>query len=176
MKDTRQRELRDAMAAVMDMVVRGETFRSTRHGTVVAELRLAVSGGFVGSPGLTLAFAHLPRWGLDALRADADAVFGEDRIGGRAPGTRDAGHVVDIDGAALPLESTITVVTPADLSQGPHLAASPKERAARLERLQVVEAVFRVPLPLAPLRHGATGPVSRSCSGRGMRCVRGGST
>jgi antitoxin (DNA-binding transcriptional repressor) of toxin-antitoxin stability system len=66
----------------MDAVERGETFGITRRGTVVAELRPAVSGGFVGSTELKLAFAHLAAGGLDALRADTDAVFGEDRIGG----------------------------------------------------------------------------------------------
>jgi hypothetical protein len=38
-------------------------------------------------------------------------------------------------------------VTLAELSQGPHLAGTPQERAVQLERLQVVEAVFPAPLP-----------------------------
>ena len=65
----------------MDAVERGESFRITRHGAVVAELRPAVGGGFVGSATLKAAFANLPAGGFEALRADADAVFGEDRVG-----------------------------------------------------------------------------------------------
>jgi antitoxin (DNA-binding transcriptional repressor) of toxin-antitoxin stability system len=49
MKAISQRELRNASAAVMDAVERGASFRITRHGTVVAELRSVVGGGFVGS-------------------------------------------------------------------------------------------------------------------------------
>lgn len=81
MKDISQRELRNSSAAVMDAVERGESFRITRHGTVVAELRPAVHGGFVGSAELKAALAHLPAGGFGALRADAEAVFGEDRVG-----------------------------------------------------------------------------------------------
>ncbi len=66
----------------MDAVERGEAFRITRHGTVVAELRPAAGPQFVGIAGVVAAFARLPAGGHDALRADADAVFGEDRIGG----------------------------------------------------------------------------------------------
>ncbi len=65
----------------MDAVERGEAFRITRHGTVVAELRPAVHGGFVSSTKLKAAFAHLRASDFADLRADADAVFGEDRIG-----------------------------------------------------------------------------------------------
>ena len=81
MKDVSQRELRNASAAVLDAVERGESFSITRHGAVVAELRPAISGGFVGSATPKAAFAHLPAGGFDALRAEADAVFGEDRVG-----------------------------------------------------------------------------------------------
>lgn len=42
--------------------------------------------------------------------------------------------------------ATITAVTLAELSRGPNLAATPRERSFRLERLQVVEATFRAPL------------------------------
>ena len=79
-KDTSQRELRNASAAVMDAVERGESYSITRHGAVVAELRPGISGGFVGSATLKVAFAHLAAGGLSALRAEADAVFGEDRV------------------------------------------------------------------------------------------------
>jgi antitoxin (DNA-binding transcriptional repressor) of toxin-antitoxin stability system len=82
MKVITQRELRNASAAVMDAVERGEAFRVTRHGTAVAELRPAGHGAFVGRGEAKAAFARVPAGGLEALRADADAVFGEDRVGG----------------------------------------------------------------------------------------------
>jgi prevent-host-death family protein len=81
MKDISQRELRNSSAAVMDAVERGESFRITRHGTAVAELRPVAPGGFVRSADLRAAFAHLPAGGFADHRADADAIFGEDRIG-----------------------------------------------------------------------------------------------
>lgn len=67
-----------------------------------------------------------------------------------ASGVLDTSVIIDlpvIDEARLPDRATITAVTLAELSQGPHLAATPQERSVRLERLQVVEAVFRAPLP-----------------------------
>jgi len=82
MRDITQRELRNASAAVMDAVERGEAFRITRHGTVVAELRPVEHGHFVGTAKVKGAFARLPAGGFESLRADADAVFGEDRVGG----------------------------------------------------------------------------------------------
>ncbi len=79
----------------------------------------------------------------------------------RDRGVLDTSVVIDlsiIDEAALPRHSTITAVTLAELSQGPHIATTPKERAARLERLQVVEATYRAPLPFdaaAARRYGS---------------------
>jgi toxin FitB len=79
----------------------------------------------------------------------------------RPHGVLDTSVVIDmrdIDEAVLPHESTITAVTLAELSQGPHLATTAKERAVRLERLQVVEAIYRAPLPFdaaAARRYGS---------------------
>lgn len=79
----------------------------------------------------------------------------------RGFGVLDTSVVIDlqvIDESALPLESTISTVTLAELSQGPHLASTAEERAVRLERLQVVEAVFPAPLPFdaaAARRYGS---------------------
>lgn len=81
MREITQRELRNASAAVMDAVERGETFRITRHGTVVAELRPVEANTFAVVTKVKAAFARLPAGGFEGLRADADAVFGEDRIG-----------------------------------------------------------------------------------------------
>lgn len=76
-------------------------------------------------------------------------------------GVLDTSAVIDlpaIDETRLPLTATITAITLAELSQGPHLAASVAERAVRMERLQVVEAVYRNPLPfdaVAARRYGS---------------------
>jgi toxin FitB len=76
-------------------------------------------------------------------------------------GVLDTSVVIDIaaiEEARLPLSATITAVTLAELSQGPHLATSAAERAVRLERLQVAEAVYRRPLPfdaVAARRYGS---------------------
>jgi prevent-host-death family protein len=82
MKEITQRELRNSSAAIMDAVERGETFRVTRHGTPVAELRPATHDAFVARRDVRTALARLPAGGFGALRADADDVFGEDRVGG----------------------------------------------------------------------------------------------
>lgn len=79
----------------------------------------------------------------------------------RRRGVLDTSVVIDlaaIDASVLPGEVTITAVTLAELSQGPHLAATSVERSRRLEHLQVVEAVFSAPLPFdaaAARRYGS---------------------
>lgn len=58
--------------------------------------------------------------------------------------------VIDLDvipEEKLPVHAAITAVTLAELSQGPYLATDAQTRAARTERLQLVEATFRSPLP-----------------------------
>jgi len=80
-KSISQREFRNASAAIMDAVEQGEVFQITRHGVVVAELRPVVASGFVASGSLKATFAGLQPVDLAALRAEADAVFGEDRVG-----------------------------------------------------------------------------------------------
>jgi antitoxin (DNA-binding transcriptional repressor) of toxin-antitoxin stability system len=66
----------------MDAVERGEAFRVTRHGTVVAELLPAGHEPFVAAGDAKAALAGLPAGGFEAMRAEADAIFGEDRVGG----------------------------------------------------------------------------------------------
>jgi toxin FitB len=89
-------------------------------------------------------------------------------------GVLDTSVVIDlavIDEERLPLMATITAITLAELSQGPHLAASAAERAVRLERLQVVEAVYRAPLPfdaVAARRYGSLVALALA-SGRSVR-------
>ena len=48
----------------------------------MAELRPAEASSFVVVAKAKAAFARLPAGGYEALRADADAIFGEDRIRG----------------------------------------------------------------------------------------------
>ncbi|MEX2541591.1 MAG: type II toxin-antitoxin system prevent-host-death family antitoxin [Trueperaceae bacterium] len=80
MKRISQRELRNGSAALMDAVERGESFLITRHGVEVAELRPVPVKAFVSSAELKAAFASLPPGGYARMRAEADAIFGEDRV------------------------------------------------------------------------------------------------
>lgn len=60
-------------------------------------------------------------------------------------GVLDASVVIDLDEIpeeSLPVHAAIGAVTPAELSQGPHLATDAETRAVRIERLQFVEATF----------------------------------
>lgn len=82
MQTVSQRELRNGSAALMDAVERGETFVITRHGVEVAELRPLPRDAFASVVQLKAALAGLPTGGHERLRAEADVVFGEDRIGG----------------------------------------------------------------------------------------------
>jgi antitoxin (DNA-binding transcriptional repressor) of toxin-antitoxin stability system len=80
MKTVSQRELRNGSAALMDAVENGETFRITRHGVEVAELRPVPDDAFTSVVDLKRAFARFPSGGYPRLRAEEDAVFGEDRV------------------------------------------------------------------------------------------------
>jgi predicted nucleic acid-binding protein len=67
-----------------------------------------------------------------------------------AYGVLDTSVVIDLPAIPeenLPLKATITAVTLAELSQGPHLARDARERAVRLERLQLAENIYLAPLP-----------------------------
>jgi antitoxin (DNA-binding transcriptional repressor) of toxin-antitoxin stability system len=77
-----QRELRNGSAAIMDAVERGETFRITRRGVALAELRPVPDEAFTPVAGLKRAFAGIPTGDHRKVRAEADTVFGEDRVGG----------------------------------------------------------------------------------------------
>jgi antitoxin (DNA-binding transcriptional repressor) of toxin-antitoxin stability system len=82
MRTISQRELRNDNATVMDAVERGETFRITRRGVAVAELRPASADNFVSTATVKRALADLPSGGYARLRAEADELFGEDRVDG----------------------------------------------------------------------------------------------
>lgn len=76
-----QRELRNDSAAVMDAVESGETIVVTRNGNPVAELRPARRRRFVSTTELLQRFRGLPRFEYEAMRGEADSLFGEDRVG-----------------------------------------------------------------------------------------------
>jgi prevent-host-death family protein len=75
-----QRELRNESAAVMDAVERGETVVVTRNGYPIAELRPLRRQNFVPTVELMRAFHGLPRMNLTSMRAEADALLGEDHV------------------------------------------------------------------------------------------------
>jgi antitoxin (DNA-binding transcriptional repressor) of toxin-antitoxin stability system len=81
MKTITQRELRNGSAAVMDAVERGETFRVTRRGVAVAELRPVRGDMFTPTAEIKEAFAHLPAGDFAAMRIEVEQVFGADRVG-----------------------------------------------------------------------------------------------
>ena len=67
----------------------------------------------------------------------------------RRRGLLDTSVVVDLenlDPAQLPREVTVSALTMAELSAGPHATADPEERGRRQDRLQRAEAAFD-PLP-----------------------------
>jgi prevent-host-death family protein len=76
-----QRELENESAAVMDAVERGESILVTRNGTPVAELRPVRRRRFVATAELMRNLRGLGRTDYAAMRAEADELFGEDRIG-----------------------------------------------------------------------------------------------
>ena len=77
-----QRELRNDSAAVMDAVERGETLVVTRNGHRIAELRPLTGRTFVPTAEVVRTFDALPRLSFAKMQAEADAFFGEDRVGG----------------------------------------------------------------------------------------------
>jgi prevent-host-death family protein len=76
-----QRELRNSSAAVMDGVEAGETYVVTRNGVEIAELRPVARRRRLTAEELVAKHRRLPRVVHDELRREADAAFGEDRVG-----------------------------------------------------------------------------------------------
>lgn len=82
MRTISQRELRNNSAAVMDAVEAGETFRVTRNGIEVAEVRPVSRRRRLTAEELVARHRHLPRIDYAAMRKEADEFFGtEDRLG-----------------------------------------------------------------------------------------------
>lgn len=65
----------------MNAVEAGETFRITRNGVDVAELRPLAVRRKVNAEELVARHRRLPRVDVHALREEADEVFGDDRVG-----------------------------------------------------------------------------------------------
>ncbi|HEX6194482.1 MAG TPA: hypothetical protein VFZ37_01135 [Jiangellaceae bacterium] len=65
----------------MDRVERGETFRITRRGVPIAEVRPIHGEKFMPMAEIKRAFAGMPAGDHAKMRAEADAVFGEERVG-----------------------------------------------------------------------------------------------
>ncbi|MFI9406080.1 type II toxin-antitoxin system Phd/YefM family antitoxin [Nocardia sp. NPDC052316] len=82
MKVITQREFRNNSAAIMDAVEAGETFRVTRNGVEVAELRPVQRRRRLTAEELVERHRRLPRVDYAQMRQEADEFFGtEDRIG-----------------------------------------------------------------------------------------------
>ncbi len=82
MKVITQREFRNNSAAVMDAVESGETFRVTRNGTEIAEVRPVSRKRRPSADELVRRHRTLPRVDHGRMRQEADEFFGtEDRIG-----------------------------------------------------------------------------------------------
>ena len=107
-----QRELRNNSGDIMRRLDEGEAFIVTRNGVPVGELVPLRRRRVVNGPALAAAF-------------------------------RDTSVVIDLDVIApddLPDEASVSAVTMAELSAGPHATDDPAERARRQDRLQQLES------------------------------------
>lgn len=75
-----QAELRNGSAAIMDELEAGEDFVVTRHGVPVGELRPIRRKPDPTAEELVRAFRGIRTDSLEQMRAEADALFGSDRI------------------------------------------------------------------------------------------------
>ena len=73
-----QRELRNNSGEIMRQLDRGESFVVTRNGVPVGELTPLYRDRFISAPAAVAAFRGAPRVDLDRLRADLDAVAGQE--------------------------------------------------------------------------------------------------
>jgi prevent-host-death family protein len=81
MQTISQREFRNNSAAVMDAVEAGESYRITRNGTEVAELRPVTQKRRLSAEELVARHRRLPRIDHARMREESDALWGEDRVG-----------------------------------------------------------------------------------------------
>lgn len=75
MQTITQRELRDHFAVVMDAVETGETYRITRNGIDVAELRPLTRKKDLTSDELVARARRLPSIDHEQMRREADELF-----------------------------------------------------------------------------------------------------
>jgi prevent-host-death family protein len=81
-----QREFRNNSAAIMDAVEAGQTYRVTRNGVPVAELRPVSRKRRLTAEELVERHRGLPRVDYAEMRQEADEFFGtEDRVGDDSP-------------------------------------------------------------------------------------------
>lgn len=78
-----QRELRNRSGEIMRALDRGEAFLVTRNGVPVGELRPFERRQFVAAESAVDVFRDAPAIDLERLRADLDALAGQD-VGPRA--------------------------------------------------------------------------------------------
>lgn len=89
MKVITQREFRNSSAAVMDAVEAGETFRLTRNGVEVAEIRPVGRKRRLTAEELVQRHRRLPTVDYAQMRREADDFFGtEDRVDDDPRGVR----------------------------------------------------------------------------------------
>ncbi|WP_225845738.1 type II toxin-antitoxin system Phd/YefM family antitoxin [Streptomyces sp. HPF1205] len=92
MKTITQREFRNNSAAVMDAVEAGDTYHITRNGVEVAELRPLRRRRRLSAEELVARHRGLPRVDHEAMRREADELFGgEERVGDDDPWERRRG-------------------------------------------------------------------------------------
>ncbi|RDI47199.1 type II toxin-antitoxin system Phd/YefM family antitoxin [Nocardia mexicana] len=86
MKVISQREFRNNSSGVMDAVEAGETFRVTRNGIEIAEVRPISRKRRLTAEELVERHRRLPRVDYVRMRQEADEFFGtEDRVGDDDP-------------------------------------------------------------------------------------------
>ena len=88
METITQREFRNNSAAIMTAVEAGKSFVITRNGVEVAEVRPRRRKHRLTTAELVERHRRLPRVDYAEMRADADAFFGEDRLGDSDPWDR----------------------------------------------------------------------------------------
>lgn len=72
------------------------------------------------------------------------------------------------DSTSLPMDSIISAITLAELSLGPHVARTPRERVARQAHLQQAESDFEA-IPFGPDAARAFGRVAASLRAAGRK-------
>ena len=170
MADVTIRELRNRGGEVVDRVVAGEVLTVTRDGIPVARLSPLPGRALLASV-LLDRWRHLPPLDARSLRRDLDRVIDPSAVSRHEQGLLDTSAVIGLehvqDVSMLPERPLISAITLAELSVG-SVVASEAERAARIARLQQVEADFD-PLPFDAPAARAFGRVAASLRRAGRK-------